>query len=234
MNHQFHLIDGYWLADGEKFRDRLVTSASMEDFDEDEDCFFFFDIDEEAIKEWIELGEGVGEEFVITDYRPVKIANDASESPRLEAGEVEIWYRRDWLNNDRPDPDHLEATHVLVGRIKADSLDQAFCRMQGDWWSPNGEARNFIRIKGLCHTSMSTHDVIVFDGVPHLVTALGFEELEKDERSDREKLVDRVIEQMREDFELHDLTAVAELLSFCPEENLRGYLSEEVEESDTH
>lgn len=227
MNHSYHLIDGYWIADGEKFKDRLVTSASMEDFDEDEDCFFFFDLTAEDIEEWIEQGEDLGEDFVITGYRKLEIANDASESPFLKPGEVEIWYRKDWLNNNSPDPENLGASHVLLGRIEADSLDQAFCRMQGEMWSPNGEARHLIRIKGLCHTSMSVHDVIVFDGVPHLVTALGFEELKKDWRSDREKLVDMVLDQIVEDVGNHDLTSVAELLSFVPEENLRGYLCED-------
>jgi hypothetical protein len=70
MEKSYHLIDGYWLSDGTKFTDRLVTSASFDDFDDDESDIFFFDIDEEEIQELIEMGEGTGEEFVITDYRP--------------------------------------------------------------------------------------------------------------------------------------------------------------------
>jgi hypothetical protein len=40
-------------------------------------------------------------------------------------------------------------------------------------------------------------------------------------------LIDRVIEEIRKDFAMGDLTALDELLSFVPRENLIGYLPEE-------
>jgi hypothetical protein len=40
-------------------------------------------------------------------------------------------------------------------------------------------------------------------------------------------LIDRVIEEIRKDFAIGDLTALDELLSFVPRENLIGYLPEE-------
>jgi hypothetical protein len=40
-------------------------------------------------------------------------------------------------------------------------------------------------------------------------------------------LIDRVIEEIRKDFAIGDLTALDELLSFIPRENLIGYLPEE-------
>ena len=40
-------------------------------------------------------------------------------------------------------------------------------------------------------------------------------------------LINRVIEEIRKDFAMGDLTALDELLSFVPRENLIGYLPEE-------
>jgi hypothetical protein len=43
----------------------------------------------------------------------------------------------------------------------------------------------------------------------------------------REALIDKVLDQMREDLINHDLTAIEELLKFVPDANLIGYLPEE-------
>lgn len=42
-----------------------------------------------------------------------------------------------------------------------------------------------------------------------------------------ENLIDLVLEQISKDIESGDLTAIEELLKAVPEENLKGYLSEE-------
>ena len=50
--------------------------------------------------------------------------------------------------------------------------------MQGENWSPNGEARPLIAQLDLSHTSMSIGDVAVDEvGIAHLVTACGFKPL---------------------------------------------------------
>jgi len=51
----------------------------------------------------------------------------------------------------------------------------------------------------------------------------GMEEIE-----DMDKLVDSVIDQIKEDINGGDLTAIDELLRFVPKENLIGYLPEEI------
>lgn len=43
-------------------------------------------------------------------------------------------------------------------------------------------------------------------------------------------IIEAVIQQMREDFEMGDVTAIYELLEFLPKKNLLGYLPEEVSE----
>lgn len=54
----------------------------------------------------------------------------------------------------------LDVTHRLVKKIKADGLDDVYRQMQGEVWSPKGEARGLIRSLGLSHTSMSVGDVV--------------------------------------------------------------------------
>lgn len=41
-----------------------------------------------------------------------------------------------------------------------DALEVVYYRMQGEIWSPHGEMREFIKLCGLTHTSMSVGDVI--------------------------------------------------------------------------
>jgi hypothetical protein len=54
----------------------------------------------------------------------------------------------------------LDVTHRLVKQVRAEGLDEVYCQMQGEVWSPNGEARGLIRSLGLSHTSLSVGDVV--------------------------------------------------------------------------
>lgn len=54
----------------------------------------------------------------------------------------------------------LPLSHARLFEIEAASLDDAFRRMQGENWSPNGEGRGLIQALGLSHTSMSVGDVL--------------------------------------------------------------------------
>ena len=58
------------------------------------------------------------------------------------------------------DPDSIKKTHTHLVDVKADSLDAVYLGMQANMWSPNGEAKELIKSKGLGHTSMSIGDVI--------------------------------------------------------------------------
>jgi hypothetical protein len=49
---------------------------------------------------------------------------------------------------------------------------------------------------------------------------------EDDEEDENEQLIDKVIARIKADIEVGDVTAIAELLTFIPETNLNGYLSE--------
>ncbi len=87
------------------------------------------------------------------------------------------------------DPSNLSATHTMVGTIDGTHhctvrgsrgpreflLSRVFEAMQGERWSPTGEARELIQTLGLMHTSMSAGDIIRFnDNETYLVGARGF------------------------------------------------------------
>jgi hypothetical protein len=84
----------------------------------------------------------------------------------------EVWYMRPsffrdgsmgvkWLQAHKrlPTTGTLGDTHAMVKEVEADTLEGLFWQMQGENWSPNGEARALIQGLGLEHTSMSVGDV---------------------------------------------------------------------------
>lgn len=103
--------------------------------------------------------------------------NDAAKLyPSLAAGPVEIWYQKSFRGPDASMKD-LSATHVKVGSVKETDLDKIYYMMQGEMWSPNGEARQLIKELGLSHTSMSRGDVICKNGQYFVVDFAGFKKL---------------------------------------------------------
>jgi len=123
--------------------------------------------------------------------------NDASiYSPILAKGKVEIWYGKpvygrdlrmgvEWLADKRLLPkslQNLKKTHTLLGKIKGASanergLETIWSIMQGEKWSPRGEAIDLIKNSLLNHTSMSVGDIIVINRDMYIVDDAGFENL---------------------------------------------------------
>jgi len=66
------------------------------------------------------------------------------------------------LNADNILETHVELKEVEVTESTAIevSLEDVFVRMQGEHWSPRGEAKELLVEKGLSHTSMSVGDVV--------------------------------------------------------------------------
>jgi hypothetical protein len=108
----------------------------------------------------------------------------------MDMRKYQVWYMkaewfRDGICGDKPDPANLAKTHVLLKEIEVvkteDKLDleRVWVAMQGENWSPNGEARPLIEAKGLRHTSMSVGDVAVdaASGKAFVVSGIGFEAL---------------------------------------------------------
>ena len=79
----------------------------------------------------------------------------------------------------RPRIGTLSQNHKLVKTVVANDLEEMFYAMQGEVWSPHGEARELIRSLGLKHTSMSVGDVIydVSARKYYVVDFMGFSEL---------------------------------------------------------
>lgn len=69
----------------------------------------------------------------------------------------------DWLreHGKLPDGSNLDRTHIFLRTATVHDLEALYRKMQGEVWSPNGEARELIEAKGLGHTSMSVGDIAV-------------------------------------------------------------------------
>ena len=116
-------------------------------------------------------------------------------------GNAEIWYKtkESWENDPMGGlkaPDfkiaELPETHRLLGRIDETDLEKIFHDMQGEVWSPNGEARSLIRAKGLVHTSMSIGDVVKIGNKAWAVDGCGFKELKNSPDVEVQKLLDDI------------------------------------------
>jgi len=71
-------------------------------------------------------------------------------------------------------------THKLLGTIDASCVDEAWQMMQGEFWSPRGEASTMIKLLGIGHTSMAVGDVVLDNetGEAHFVECCGFSTVE--------------------------------------------------------
>ena len=120
-----------------------------------------------------------------------KTLNDAAQLHQgLAEGSVEIWYMRPESSRtfsagarllkemgNVPTYDTLGYTHVLLGSIKETDKNKISVVMQGENWSPNGEARQLILDKGLTHTSLMMGDIVYMNNVMYLVDFIGYSEL---------------------------------------------------------
>jgi hypothetical protein len=75
-----------------------------------------------------------------------------------------IYYQKnpDFMKRDSYEVGKIDISHEYLGFMPAEGLEELYMKMQGDGWSPEGEARGLIEHLGLCYTSMSIGDV-VFD-----------------------------------------------------------------------
>ncbi|MDD5053636.1 MAG: hypothetical protein PHO27_12950 [Sulfuricurvum sp.] len=93
----------------------------------------------------------------------------------------QVFYKKypTFLEDGKLTIDEMHKSHVFVKNVEASSLEDVFAVMQGENWSPNGEARDLILKKGLHHTSMSIGDVIGLNNQYWEVAFIGFTELPK-------------------------------------------------------
>lgn len=123
-------------------------------------------------------------------YQTLRDAADVTGDRRYGKGVAEIWYcrYRDFAMGPDvalrkglalPTIETLESTHVYVGVVGSTNSKEIFHMMQGEIWSPNGEARSMIARLGLKHTSMSVGDIILIRGMMFMVDMQGFYRLGK-------------------------------------------------------
>ena len=106
------------------------------------------------------------------------------------AGSTEIWYWKDdfgrdammganWLakHNKMPKPENISDNYVLIGKIAETNLDKIYMKMQGEMWSPRGQARSMIRSSGTGHTSMSMGDIVKIGGKFMMVDRFGWHDI---------------------------------------------------------
>jgi len=109
-----------------------------------------------------------------------KSLNDAATlQPILAKGQLEVWYVKANFTRDfgmgykfldernllPHNEKELKRSHVLLGKIKGigtneSGLEKLYMVMQGEVWSPKGEAYNMISKSGSYHTSMSVGDLV--------------------------------------------------------------------------
>ena len=73
--------------------------------------------------------------------------------------------------------ENISKSHVCIGSIKGGDLEEIFNVMQGENWSPNGEARDVICSSGADHTSMSCGVIVETNDGFYVVSFIGFEKV---------------------------------------------------------
>lgn len=124
-------------------------------------------------------------------YRTLKDAYEVTNDPRFLSGKTQIWYYKRSESRDFgmgsfglersgkwPFVENLSLTHVFIGFVDESNPSKVFQMMQGEYWSPNGEASTLPELRMAGHTSMSVGDIIVFPGSKALMVDMaGFYDL---------------------------------------------------------
>lgn len=92
-------------------------------------------------------------------------------------GNTEIWYKKRNAENTPVDLTNLNKTHALVGTLRELNPSKIFSLLQGENYSPRGEADIFLSKKGVSHTSISNGDIIKSKNKILILTANGWKNI---------------------------------------------------------
>lgn len=92
--------------------------------------------------------------------------------------EADFIQRRYFDKNLSVTKEEFEKNYKFVTSCMSDDLNDIFMFMQGEVWSPNGEARELISALGVGHTSMSVGDIVQTDEGHFIVAQVGFNKLD--------------------------------------------------------
>jgi DNA-binding ferritin-like protein len=123
-------------------------------------------------------------------YISLQDARDVVTNADFSKGKTEVWYMLpdfflngsmgyNWLaeQGNLPTKTTLTETHAHLGSVAEKDKEVLWMALQGENWSPRGEARDMISSRGLRHTSMSMGDVLVVDDRAYIADSVGFEAL---------------------------------------------------------
>ena len=121
-------------------------------------------------------------------YRSLLDAVDVTGDDRYGSGRTQIFYFNKGLFSNFSRGTRgldlnavladLDNTHTRIGRVNETDLSEIFNMMQGEVWSPNGEANTMPAMSKTGHTSMSMGDVIMLpNGSVYMVDFSGFTNL---------------------------------------------------------
>lgn len=116
-------------------------------------------------------------QYITQDYATLNNASEIYDLPELAPGDTEVWYAKApafGFENDSYNRSNLTNTHTKLGEVAGKSLEKLYRALQGESWSPFGEANGLIRRHGLSHTSFSVGDVLIIDDVAYVCQTLGF------------------------------------------------------------
>ena len=173
-----------------------VLAAISKALREDEEYKELFELTDREImyKQFADI-EAMAKEKQKFQYKSVNDAAKVHDLKGLAPGKTEIWYMRPeyfrdfnmgWnflfkhggeITKKLKFSEIPQKSHILLGKIRENKPSEIFKLMQGEFWSPYGEANSLIRKKGLHHTSMSVGDVIKIGNKVLLVDMSGFKDL---------------------------------------------------------
>ena len=124
-------------------------------------------------------------------HRTLKDAYGVTGDPRFLSGKTQVWYYKRSESRDFgmgsfglersgkwPSVEDLSLTPVLIGHVSENNPGKVFEMMQGEYWSPDGEASTMPALRMAGHTSMSVGDIIVLpSGRALMVDMAGFRDL---------------------------------------------------------
>lgn len=143
--------------------------------------------DEMELGNWDDNKSAGTAEAVESTEQVVEAKSYSSLEDVYPAGPTEIWFWKQdngrdfmmgmkWLAKKGVEVNKasLQDTHVKIGTIAETNPEKVYMMMQGENWSPEGEARDIISKSGSGHTSMSVGDVLVIGGKLQMVDRFGF------------------------------------------------------------
>lgn len=99
----------------------------------------------------------------------------------LAKGDTKVWYQKSRTDGrmfndvvcDSINPHNMEESHILLGSVAGTDPEMLFEALQGESWSPEGEADDLLATR-VAHTSMSVGDAFQMGNSIHICEGAGW------------------------------------------------------------